>query len=72
MRNLGKKEKLYIPLDDYPTDSALKEYLVEDILDLAENYTRNVGRKVITEKDIKYIITPFYISNADFYIEQII
>jgi hypothetical protein len=47
----------YFPMNRYPTDSGLKEYIVKEVLSLAENHSRDeYGSTIITLKMIKHVI----------------
>lgn len=56
MRKKHEKENLYIPIDKYPTDKLLKDYLFKEILELANNYARDKGEDIISIKAVKYVI----------------
>lgn len=41
MRNLARENNLYIPLDNYPNDMIMKEYILNEIFDLAQYDARD-------------------------------
>lgn len=57
MRKIAKEMDLYIPLDEYPTDKKVREYLVNEILDLAQNDARDAFRSnIIVLENVKRVI----------------
>jgi hypothetical protein len=57
MRKIHLDNKLDIPLNDYKTDNELKEYMFNEICDLATYYSRDAdSHDVITVKSINYVI----------------
>lgn len=57
MRKIAQDMNLYIPLNDYPTDKKVREYLVYEILDLAQNDARDSFRSnIIVIENVKRVI----------------
>lgn len=57
MRKIAQEMDLYIPLQDYPTDKKVREYLVSEILDLAQNDARDAFRSnIIVLENVKRVI----------------
>lgn len=61
LRKIHNDKDLFIPVDDYTTDSALKDYLVGEVLTLANHYARDSdGPDIICIKGIKNVIKEDY------------
>ena len=57
MRDIKNDNGLYIPLDDYSNDDDMKEYIIDEVLDLAKHYERDNNQSdVISLKTIKTVI----------------
>jgi hypothetical protein len=57
MRNLAKKYNLFIPLEEYPNDAIMKEYVVNEILDLSRHHARDISKsEIIRLPNVKYVI----------------
>ena len=57
MRRIARDMDLFIPLHEYPTDKKLREYLVNEVLDLAKNDARDSFKSnIITLENVKRVI----------------
>jgi hypothetical protein len=64
MRKMQQDKELYIPLNEYTNDNDLKEYLFNEVCDLATNYVRDKNwylrdtdkYEIITLKSVKTAI----------------
>lgn len=57
IREINAKLNLYLPVDNYPNDNDLKEYIIKDILELSDNDTRDRTKtNAITLNNIRYVM----------------
>lgn len=66
-RKIANEMNLYIPLNQYPTDKKVREYLVNEILELAQNDARDkFSSNIIVVENIKRVIKNDYDLSALF------
>jgi len=57
IREMNSKFDLYLPVDNYPNDNDLKEYIIKDILELSQNDARDRTKSNrIILNNIHYVI----------------
>lgn len=57
MRKIARDNDLYIPLDEYIDDAKMKEYILNEIFDLAKNHARDRYKtETIRLLNVKYVI----------------
>ena len=56
MRKKHEENELYIPIDEYTTDKSLKDYLANEVLELANYYAIEESQDIISVKAIKHVI----------------